>query len=199
MISLANIKLKLSSIEDTNDSAEFLEIHRNIEAYIKRVLLISLRLNGIKYKESTTIVESTYLNTANLIEKVLFLLDSSELNQRQVLMKLREKYNKFFVLKELVLKFTSKYRNRLAHGTISELKDQELISCLCFVNKLFYREFESMLNIEYGKSAFDKPCEWGAENGMDEEIDSSAKRLGLGKILEEPLSLKVVKSRLSKI
>ncbi len=133
MISLKQIKSDLSSRKVNCSSAEFFNIHRNIEAYIKRILLISLRINGVKYKEATTIVESTYINTANLIEKVLFLLDQSQLKQQQVISKMKKKYKDFFVLKELLLKFCSKYRNWLAHGTIGELKDPELIRYLCHV------------------------------------------------------------------
>lgn len=196
MISLKQIKSDLSSRKVNCSSAEFFNIHRNIEAYIKRILLISLRINGVKYKDATTIVESTYINTANLIEKVLFLLDQSQLKQQQVISEMKKKYKDFFVLKELLLKFSSKYRNWLAHGTIGELKDPELIRYLCHVNKSFFREFENLLQREYGNSAFDKPGDWGAKRGKDEEIEKSAKRLGLGKILEQPLSLKVVKNKL---
>jgi len=52
------------------------------------------------------------------------------------------------------------------------------------------------LQNEYGHSAFDKPGDWGAKRGVDEEIDKSAKRLGLGKILNKPLTLQIVKKKL---
>jgi hypothetical protein len=199
MISLTQLKSGLSSQRVSYDSSEFFDIHRNIEAYIKRILLIGLRLNGIKYKEATTIVESTYINTAKLIEKVLFLLDQSKSNQQQVIIELKIKHKEFFVLKELLLKFSSKYRNWLAHGTISELKHPELIRYLCHINKSFFKEFESLLKIEHGNSAFDKPRDWGAKRGVDEEIGTSAKRLGLGKILDQPMTLQAVKKLLTGI
>ena len=196
MISLKQIKTDLSSRKVSYSSEEFFNIHRNIEAYIKRILLISLRINGIKYKEATIIVESTYINTANLIEKVLFLLDQSQSKQQKVISEMKKKHNDFFVLKELLLKFSAKYRNWLAHGTIGELKDPELIRYLCHVDKSFFKEFEALLKSEYGNSAFDKPGDWGAKRGKDEEIEKSAKRLGLGKILDQPLSLNIVKNKL---
>jgi len=55
-----------------------------------------------------------------------------------------------------------------------------------------------LLKNEYGHSAFDKPGDWGAKRGVDEEIEKTAKRLGLGKILDQPLSLRAVKNKLSK-
>jgi hypothetical protein len=197
MISLKKIKSDLSSRKVNYDSPEFFDIHRSIEAYIKRILLISLRIKGIKYKESTVIVERTYISTADLIEKVLFLLDQSSSKQAEVVGELKKRYKDFFVLKELLLKFSSKFRNLLAHGTIGELKDPELIRYLCHVNKSFYQEFENLLKKEYGHSAFDKPGDWGAKRGVDEEIEKSAKRLRLGKILNQPLSLETVKNKLA--
>lgn len=197
MISLKQLQSGLSSRKVNYNSSEFFDVHRYIEAYVKRVLLISLRLNDIKYKEATTIVESTYLNTAKLIEQVLFLLDRSSTKQIQVIANLKKKYKDFFELKELVLKFSSKYRNWLAHGTIDELKDPELVRYLCHVNKSFFKEFENLLKNEYGHSAFDKPGDWGAKRGLTETIEKSANRVGLGKILDQPLSLQVVKNRLS--
>ena len=194
---MVQIKSGLSSRKVNYISSEFFDLHRYIEAYIKRILLISLRINGVKYKESTVLVERTYLNTAKLIETVLFLLDQSEDNQNMVISKLKKKHRDFFVLKELLLKFSSKYRNWLAHGAIIELKDTNLINHLCHVNKSFFKEFESLLKTEYGHSAFNKPGDWGAKRGLDEEIEKSAKRLGLGKILDQPLTLQIVKNRLS--
>lgn len=67
---------------------------------------------------------------------------------------------------------------------------------MCHVNKSFFREFENLLMNEYGHSAFDKPGDWGAKRGVNETIEKSAKRLGLGKILDQPLSLQVVKNKL---
>ena len=135
MISSKRINAGLKSRKVNYSSSEFFDIHRYIEAYIKRILLIGLRLNGVKYVESTIIVESTYINTSNLIEKVLFLLDQSGDNQKVVVDKLKIKHKDFFVLKELLLKFSSNYRNWIAHGAIIELKDPELIKYLCHVNK----------------------------------------------------------------
>jgi hypothetical protein len=196
MISLTQLKIGLTSRKVRYVSSEFFDIHRYTEAYIKRILFISLRLNEVKYEESRKIIESTYLNTANLIEKVLFLIDQSGNKQQKVVNELKERYKDFFTLKELLLKFSSKYRNWLAHGTIDELKNPELINYLCHVNKSFFNEFEILLKHEYGHSAFDMPRDWGAKRGKDEDIEESAKRIGLGRILDQPMALKVVKNRL---
>lgn len=197
MISMSQIKSGLASRRVDYISSEFFDIHRYTEAYIKRILFIGLRLNSVKYEESTIIVKRTYLNTANLIEKVLFMIDQTDDNQRKVIDRLKQKYEDFFILKDLLLEFSSKYRNWLAHGEISELKDAELINLLCYVNKSFFKEFENLLKSEYKHSAFDKPGDWGAKRGIEEGIEKTAHRLGLGKILDQPLTLQVVKNRLA--
>lgn len=191
------LKTGLTSNKTDYDSTDFFNLHRYLEAYLKRILLIALRINKVKYKESQKIVESTYLNTASLIEKVLFLLDPSENKQNVVIHNLQSRHKSFFILYELLIKFSSKYRNRLAHGTIEELKDKELINLLCHVNKSFFEEFENILQIEHGHSAFEQPKEWGAVRGADENISDTAKRLNLGKILVQPLSIATVKNKLS--
>jgi len=196
-MSLKRLKSGLSPSKTTYDSSDFFNLHRYIEAYLKRVLLIGLRLNKVKYEESRKIVGSTYLNTAALIEKALFLLDSSKEKQSIVLRHLKSNHEDFFIISDILIKFSSKYRNRLAHGTIEELKNQELIKLLCHVNESFFKEFESLLEFEYGHSAFDQPRDWGATRGTDENITASASRLKLGKILPEPLSMVTVKNKLN--
>jgi len=199
MISLKQLQQAMAPQKAQCNSHDFLNLHRYTEAYVKRVLLIGLRVNGVKYKESGKIVESTFSPTASLVEKTLFLLDQSGGKHGEVIQQLKVKYATFFELNYLLTKFSAKYRNWLAHGTIDELKNEELINHLCHVNKSFMHEFENLLMTEHGHSAFDKPSDWGAKRGIPELIEKSAKRLGLGKILDAPLTLSVVQNRLVKI
>jgi len=197
MIALKQLKSELSSKKSNITSSDFFNLHRFLEAYIKRVLLISLRINGVKYEESTNIVEKTYVNTAALIDKVFFLLDQTGRKQQDVISDLKNTYKDFFVLCELVIKFSAKYRNKLAHGSINELRNPELLNILHHVNTSFFIEFENILKQEYGHSAFEEPRAWGAKRGVNEDISKSAKRLELGKILDEPLTLTMVKNKLA--
>lgn len=118
MIRISQLKNVLSSTKSTNTSEDFFQSHRYIEAYVKRVFLIGLRLQGVQYSNATVIVEGTYIRFGDLIEKVLFLLDQSQSNQQKVVNDLKKAYPAFFKLNGLASKFTSPYRNRLAHGTI---------------------------------------------------------------------------------
>ncbi|ELB2039623.1 TPA: hypothetical protein NGR99_004596 [Vibrio parahaemolyticus] len=178
--------LNPSEMEYTNQI--FFKTHTHLEAYIKRVLLVALRLKGVKYDYSVKIVESTYINTANLIDKVLALLDTQSRSQNDVLNDLKLKYPHFFTCKDLVLTFSSVYRNRLAHGTISELKDPELLKLLCQTNYAFFQSFEDLLKREYLHSALEKPKDWGAGRGKSEAIETTVKSLKLGSIVKEPKS-----------
>jgi len=175
----------------------FFKTHTHLEAYIKRVMLIGLRLRGVQYENSVKIVESTYITTANLIGIVLWLVDRSGKNKKDILVDLENKYPDFFALKNLVLMFSAIYRNRLAHGTIAELHDQSLIGLLCHVNRSFFLAFEKLLTSEYGHSAFNKPGDWGALPGFPESIDKTVKRLSLGSIVKAPMTVVDVKNILS--
>jgi len=198
MISLSQLKTVLEGNPEPPGSERFLRLHRYLEGYIKRVMLIGLRLKGVQYENSRKILEITYINTANLIDKVLVLLDQSDSKHNAVIKNLRKTHWAFFELKDLVLKFTSVYRNRLVHGTIGELKDQGLIDYLYHVDRSFYREFEQLLKSEYGHSAFERPGDWGAKNGIQEKIENTVKRLALGSLVKEPMSLRQVIVKLDK-
>lgn len=199
MIAFKHLRQIMVRKDSKYTSHDFLNIHRYTEAYIKRVLFIGLRLNGVRYKESENIINATFIPTAGLIEKSLVLLSKSDERHSEVIKKLRLQYSAFFDLSDLLVKFSSKYRNWLAHGLIDELKDEELIDYLCYVNRVFVKLFEEFLKAEYGHSAFEKPSEWGATNGFKERIEDTAKRLSLGKVLNKPLTIEVVKKRLENI
>ncbi|GAB3535757.1 hypothetical protein GCM10027342_53680 [Photobacterium alginatilyticum] len=197
MISPSRLRVVLDGTEKTIDSNYFFKTHVHLEGYVKRVMLIGLRLRGVQYENSIKIVDSTYITTANLIEKVLWLVDKKGRGQNVVLDDLKSRYADFFSLKDTVLKFSAIYRNRLAHGTIAELKDQEMIDTLCHVNKSFFQSFEQLLIAEHGNSALDKPADWGAKRGTPEAPELTVKRLKLGSLVKSPMTLSDVKAKLA--
>ena len=158
--------------------------------------MIGLRLKGVQYNNAVKIIEGTYINTGSLIEKVLFLLNQTGGKQQQVITSLKNSHPEFFQMNELVLKFTAPYRNRLAHGTIEELKDQKLVNWLCHINRSYFKEFESLLQKEFGHSAFEAPGKWGAKRGVQEQVEDTVKNLKLGSIISEPISLSSVQKSL---
>lgn len=189
MISPTQLRKVLGDRSSKRSSDTFFKLHVHIEGYVKRVMLIGLRLNGCQYNNSQRIVESTYITTANLIEKVLWLIDGVDKKQGEVIADLKDKHEDFFKIKELVINYSAVYRNRLAHGTINVLNDQDKIDSLCHVNHTFFLAFEKLLKNEYGHSAFETPGSWGAKTGTNEDITKTVKRLKLGSIVKEPLSI----------
>ncbi len=197
MISPLQLKNVLASHSPLINGDYFFKTHTHLEAYIKRVMLIGLRLRGVQYENSVKIVDSTYITTAKLIDKALWLVDGSGQNQSTIITDLKNRYPDFFALKGLVLGFSAIYRNRLAHGTISELHDQAVMELLCHVNRSFFNEFEMLLISEHGHSAFNKPGDWGALPGLSESIEKTANRLALGTIVKAPVTVADVVSILS--
>lgn len=197
MISPSKIRNLFSSAPQVLDGKYFLNTHIYLEAYVKRVLLIGLRLKGVQYNNAVKVVESTYLHTSKLIEVALCMIDQSGKTEVNIISDLKSSNPDFFVLKDAVLNFSSIYRNRLAHGTISELNDQEMINWLCHVNLSFVKSFEQVLCNSHSCSAYEKPSDWGAVPGISETIEKTVGRLSLGKIIKKPLSLNEVKSRLA--
>ncbi len=199
MISLKKLKEKLLSNQSSEfKPSEFLLLHRYSEAYLKRVLLIGLRLRGAQYESSKKIVENTYLTTKALIPKCMVLLMRDGTKQKDVEKMLLSKYPDFIDLQNLFLEFTSKYRNILAHGLIDEIKDAELLDTLCLTNKRFIQCFERVLQSEFGHSAFDTPKCWGAIRGLAEDIEKTVSRLRLGSITSKPMTLAKAQIILSK-
>ena len=196
MISPKKLKTFFSKGHKTKDSAYFLKSHIYMEAYLKRVMLIGLRLQGVQYKKSEKIILLSYFPLGKFVNKAICLLDSSNIRDEKKISLWNTEHPDFFLLRELVLNFSAKYRNQIVHGTIDEMRNQELIDCLCHTNISFVEEFECTLDARFGKSAFAKPRDWGANQGINEEISNSVERLKLRELVMPPMSLDDAKESL---
>jgi len=198
MILIKKLRLNLNSEKDLYTSIDFFNLHRYLEAYIKRVFLISLRLQGVRYDTSRKIVDHGFIPIGQMLAKSIIMLDRTERSAQTVMRALKQQHADFFVLKGLFSEFSSHFRNRFAHGAVGDFSNQELIQCLCHVDRSFYQEFEKLLGAEYGKSAFEKPGEWGAKNGADEDVAYSLERLGLNtRIRSKPMKVEDVERKLA--
>ena len=177
--------------------SSFIDRHRYVEGYLRRLLLIGLRLNAVQYKQAQKIIEFTFLNTPALIEKSFALISHQKFTFKEA----TTKYSNFATSTDLFLKFTSPYRNWLVHGVLDTIHDLELLECLCRADRQFLIEFEKLLNAEFNRSAFDEPGRWGARKGKKEEnLPALIKRLRLGKVLKgTPMSVRVAKKRLEQL
>ena len=55
---------------------------------------------------------------------------------------------------------------------------------------------ESILKKEFGHSAFEKPKNWGAKRGVEEDMKETISRLKLGKEVEKPIEIEIAKKKL---
>ena len=197
MMPIKKLQSGLSPEKDLYTSDDFFHLHRHVEAYIKRVFLIGLRLNSIRYEPSRQIVDHGFIPIREMLAKSVVMLDPARRSARTVTRDLKLRHADFFVLKGLFLDFSSHFRNRFAHGTVGEFRSHDLVRCLCHVDRSFYEAFEQLLGVEYGRSAFDKPGEWGAKKGLAEDIEISIARLGLNtRIRGKPMKVEDVESKL---
>jgi len=186
MIPLEKLKAQLTITKTCGfTTAEFLDIHRYMEGYLKRVLFIGLRLKGVQYKNAEFIVSKIQLDIATAIGKSWFFLDQSGSKNGAFIKALESKHPDLFILKEVFITFCSRYRNQVAHGLIGQISGQDAIDLLCHVNLSFYKAIEAMLQAEFSCSAFDTPTLWGASRSLNEGHATTIARLSLGKYLSK--------------
>ena len=196
MAYLKSIKEMMGPVTEISVSS-FIDRHRYAEGYLRRLLLIGLRLNAVQYKQAQKIIELTFMNIHALLEKIFILLSHHKFTFEEA----RTKYPDFATLIDLFLKFTSPYRNWLVHGVIDTIRDPELLECMCRADRQVLIEFEKVLKSEFGRSAFDEPRQWGAQVGKPEEdLPAVIKRLRLGAVLAgKPMPFNEAKSQLEEL
>ena len=161
MMSLAVLHKILAEKEITDDY--FLRLHFCIEAIIRRLFLIGLRLEGVQFRIAQTIVnEFPAMGLETHMKKVFDYcgIDYSKL----------EAHSKYIELEKLFFNFTSCWRNRRVHGLISNITDTELLKLLINADKLFIKELEAMLKKMGKPSFFDSPKKWGAKRISNKNI-----------------------------
>jgi hypothetical protein len=195
-------KQLIAVLNDRNQprtTESFIRVHRHLEGYFKRVMLIGLRIHGVQYETSTRIIDSVHMHAIAQIEKAIVLLDGTSRKHAVVIKEAKREDNAVFVLIELFQNFSALFRNRLVHGVIDNVRDQDTLDSLFDVDLGLFNEFESMLRKKHSRSGFDQPKEWGAKPGEKESIDSIIARLRLGKISPNPIATIDVRKILSDI
>ncbi len=199
MISPSQLISVLGDSEKPRTAESFIRLHRHLEGYFKRVMLIGLRLHGAQYNAATLIVDTVYMNANTQIEKALVLLEMAPRKHQEILHEIRQNHPTLFTLIKLFTEFSSRFRNRLAHGIIDEIRDEHALELLFRVDQGLFIECESMLNVRHGHSALEKPSAWGAKPGMEKDVDLLVDRLSLGRLSPVPLSTKSVISTLQEL
>lgn len=195
MISVSKLKKIVNSRERNFSTNDFLQIHRFTEGYLKRITFIALRLHGIQFKTAQELADFVYIGGIfSQIKKIFELLPGDH-----TLVSISKKHKDFQIFQELFTQYTASLRNRLLHGGIGNLKDEEVLRYASLIDKNFILEFEKVLQAEWGHSAFETPKEWGAKRiTVPEDKIVLAKRLKLGKLKSIDMRLEDVKKRLKK-
>jgi len=195
MVSLKNLKKVLFEEPESLDSDLFLRNHKYLEGYFRRCILIGLRINNVKYQTAQNVISLTYQNNRQLLDTIFLLLSKNN----KTLISIKNKHADFKELLKLFFDFTSIYRNRLVHGVINKIHDDQVLKYCYLIDKYLMLEFERVLKIEFSKSVFDKPKDWGAKTIRSKEtIEQIRLRLQLGKLVKDPLKIETVKRNISK-
>lgn len=195
MISLTNLKKKINEAPDEITSADFLRMHQYVEGYLRRLQLIGLRLNNVQYATSRELIQLTYLNNRALLEAVFKLISKGNLKLHAA----EAKHPNLKILTELFFNLAAIYRNRLVHGVLDKIRDEELLQMCYQVDRYLIIELERVMQAEFQHSAFDPPKSWGATTiRTTETIDQIRKRLKLGKIVKSPMTLTKAQAQFKK-
>jgi len=154
MMSLTSFRKILAENAITDDY--FLRLHFCIEAIIRRLFLIGLRLQGVQFRIAQTIVDE--YPPMGLEKHLKNVFDHCGIDYAEL--KTHDKYAK---LEELFFNFTSPWRNRRVHGLSSNITDTELLKHLITADKRFIKELETSLKKMGKPSFFDTPKKWGAK------------------------------------
>lgn len=183
MIHLNNLKKLILTYPQNPNTDDFIKIHKGVEGYIRRLLFVGLRINGVKYETSLEVINMSYLNNRELLKKTIELLTKNT----KTLTDFESKNNDFKELENLFFDFTSIYRNRVIHGIFEKISDQIVLKHCYYIDMYFIIEFESTLKSLGYKSAFDQPNVWGAlRSTSSETFDHVIKRLKLGRLSKKP-------------
>ena len=194
MISIQNLKVLMTLSPASPTTEDFIKIHKAVEGYIRRLLFIGLRLNGVKYSTSQEVINLSYLNNQDLIKKSIVLISRST----HKITDFETQNPDLKVLLDLFSNFTSIYRNRLVHGIYENINDQIALNLCYYIDKYLIKEFEdTLIQLEY-RSAFDSPTEWGATRTQSSEtFDQVISRLRLGSITKAPKGIRSVQNAIA--
>lgn len=187
---MKELKKILENSPENLDTIYFINVHKGVELYIRRLLLIGLRLNEVKYETSEEVIKMSFANNREIINKSIELITKG----KNTLADFERKSKNLKVLLELFFDFTSIYRNRVVHGIYESIRDSNILKYCYLIDKYLIIEFEKTLEMMGYNSAFATPTEWGAKRSSKEEsIDTIITRLKFRKISKVPKSLSQVK------
>jgi hypothetical protein len=136
---------------------QFLKLHLTVEGLIKRLLFIGLRKNGVHYNTARQAIGEYYENSKKAIVKKAWNLCGIDYDT--IVMANHD----YAVMENLMLEFSSKYRNQLIHGNDGALHDTSLLKTLIHIDKKFIAAMEAVLKSQGKPSLFEQPRRWCLE------------------------------------
>jgi hypothetical protein len=168
-------------LDETGISDEyFLRLHFCVEAIIRRLFLIGLRLKGMQFRTAQSFVDEYHPRLRDHIRNVFGCcgVDYDKLLASE----------KYATLEKLFFEFTSRWRNQRVHGLYPVITDTELLKLLITADKSFINEIEAMLKKMGKPSLFDTPGKWGATRGKTKDVAAVCKEIFGKKSSPKPLS-----------
>ena len=172
MITLKEAKRTFSL--DTVSDSHFLKVHYYSEGYLKRLLFIGLRLNGVQYKTAQQIIVKYHEPLGNMIEQAWNQVGLSCVTIR--------KDNRYKMIEDYFLHFSAKFRNYRVHGIYDKLNDDELLRILIAIDRNYIYTCEAIIERNGKPSAFSTPGSWGARTGKKESLEDAFKRVFKNKV-----------------
>ena len=162
----------------TISTEQFMRVHCCAEAMFRHLLLIGLRLQKVQYKVAAEISETYYTHRRRAHLKTIIKYCGLSYNDLLAFGNLNE-------LLDLYWDYTSRYRNRLAHGLdIDYPNHKKLLKQLIAIDKRLIDEFEVFFTSKGKPSLLDEPKKWGAVKGDKADVEKICKKL-LGKGLPQ--------------
>lgn len=195
MLDLTKLKALISNTPTDPTEEDFINIHKGVEGYIRRLLLIGLRLNNVKYSTAQEVIKMSYLNNRDLFKKTIELVTK----KTKTISDFEAANPDLKELMDLFFDFTSILRNRILHGVDEKIHNAIALKHAYYIDKYLVDEMEASLSTFGFKSAFDEPNKWGALTVKSTETFSAViTRLKLGKLTKNVLGMIAVKNAISK-
>lgn len=168
MYKLALLQRTRAKMPATTTARSFLEQHRRVEAYLRRLILIALRRKGVTYNRARSEAEAVYFRGGSraFLDNVKSLLeidsDPSGVGGPS-----------YEVLERLWLKFCCPYRNKLSHGGVHAFGlDDPTPKLLLHVNRCFVLELDGRIRRKYKRDPLGHLKVWKLPKGAEVSDDA---------------------------
>lgn len=204
-ISVTRISTLLTSPKsDSLTTSNFLDLYATTEAYFRRLLYISLRLQDENDKDARKISDLCKLNSNEILDKALNFIDKKRTPRSFIpfgISNIKLNNNKFKILHNYYIIFVTRHRNKYLLGAVTGFAPDTLDMLYC-LELNFLKEIEALLRNEFGLTCLNTPTDWGAIRVTSPPTNPIPYRMNnykLGNFGKEPIKSNSVKKGLKTI